>query len=124
MLIVSHVRGWRSLDRLTLEPVEAEYFSRQYWRRLATSTTIGLLGAMVISMHWVRSPLVFTGAILTLMLLVVVTLVLALIDFMSSRRFLQDLVVSQRVRRAELESEVERLRQSQPKSEGNGKETH
>ena len=49
-------------------------------------------------------------------------LAMALVDIVSTRMFLRDMTAAQRIKRAEMEAEIKRLRDEQRTGEENGKQ--
>ena len=57
VLMVSHVRTWRRLQRQQFLDEDRDFFRRQYRRRMQTSAMLGLLAAAVLFGQLVISPL-------------------------------------------------------------------
>jgi hypothetical protein len=121
VLVVWHLRAWHAIDQGRLDEEEVRFFRTQLIRRATTGALLGALGVTIAVVPWVKSPLLFTVFFLFWMFLLFCILVMAVWDMTSNRVFLREIAVKQRVRRAELEAEIERLRDEQRTGEENGK---
>ena len=121
-LLWRHRHFWQTIDLDKLESQEQTYFRRQYRRRVSTSAMIGIVGLAIIAAHWVISPVLVYVYLAGLMLAVCSILLMALLDFWSTRSFLYDMRRRHSRQRAELEAEVHRLRKARETHEGNGHE--
>ncbi len=120
VLVVRHMSFWRSLDQLILEPEEIEFFRQQFRRRMQASVLIGIIGLTISFIDWITSPNLFTVFVFTWLLMIAWIVWLALVEMFRSRSFLRNLAVQQRIKRAQLEAEIEKLKQMQRTGEENG----
>ena len=125
VLMVWHVRLWRTLRDRPLEERELAYRRGQFRRRMQTSAMLGLLGVAIITGQvltpWVGTRM-FAGLYWGGVLLVVGWMaLLALADMLATHQHFNRLRTEYMIERARLQAEVQRIKAAQ--SNGKPKNT-
>jgi hypothetical protein len=110
LLLLWHLRAWRLADNGALSDVDYQFHRRQFFYRLASSGTIGVIGGLMVGDRWIEAPLIklaYWGGIAALVLVMVM---LALRDWLASRLYFEREATNQAVEHAELRAEIERFR--------------
>jgi len=114
VMVVVHLRAWRTADHGGLAEVEREFQSRRFRRRLQTSAMLGVIGLLVLGELWLDRLfkddlprlLYWSGVGLLLLWL----LLLAASDWLASRQHYRGQLDRLQTDRDALRGELERLR--------------
>ena len=114
ILVVGHIRAWRTADHGGLAEVERAFQARRYRRRLQTSAMLGVIGLLMLGELWLDK--VFKDELPRLLywsgvgLLLLWLLLLAASDWLASRQHYRGQLDRLQTDRDVLRSELERLR--------------
>jgi Na+/H+ antiporter NhaC len=116
-------RSWRHRQSEELEPAAIDFFERQYRRRRQVNMILAVIAVAIVLGIWIRIPVVSVLYWAGVVLLVGWIGLLALLDFISSCNFFQDVRADQRATREALSAEIERLKSisAGQSSDGNGR---
>lgn len=110
LLMAWHAKSWREADHGGLSERDAEFFRRQYRRRLQTSGMLGMIGVLILGHQWIPDnttlALYWTGVLG----LLVWTVLLAAGDFAASRLHYGRQMVDQQTEHLLLQREIEKFR--------------
>ncbi len=110
-LVVIHLRAWRKRDHGGLTDEDYLFFRGQFQRRLLTSGLIGVIGLAMLGHFWTLDLRSATILWLGVLSLVGGVLLLALLDWLASRRFVQRHLVEHAQLRQRLLAEAKELRE-------------
>ena len=117
-LLLWHLRSWRHADNGALNDRDYQFYRRQFFLRLAASGTMGVIGGMMLGDVWVRDPhvkLIYWAFIAGLVVLMVL---LAMRDWLSSRLYLEREAATHAAEHAQLRAEIERFRRENEAEDG------
>ncbi len=121
VLLVSHVRAWRTYRQQQLDPEDYDYRRRQFRRRMQTSAMLAILAVALLVgyllMLWIRSSLFATVFWIIVMLVTCWVALLAMVDIWATKHHFSRMRDRCLVEQAKLQAEARRIQAVR----GNGK---
>jgi hypothetical protein len=117
LLLAWHLRSWRTADHGGLTEKHYQFHRRQFGRRVAASGLIGLIGLLMAADSWIVHPIAKLAYWSGIAALVVVTMLLALADWLASRAHLGPMVATHAAERAALQAEIDRYHREREQGE-------
>jgi high-affinity Fe2+/Pb2+ permease len=116
-MAVTHLRSWRRREHGGMADDERAFYGRQFARRLGTSGLVGGIGLLAVISGWTTDVRLIASIWLGALLLLLVMVLMAGVDWLASRRFFLRALQQQALRRNELLAEVRQLREQRARSE-------
>lgn len=116
VLLALHIKKRRALGHRSADAELDVFHRRQLRRRIQVSAMIGLLGIAIAAgmlIPWQRSPLGFAFYWFVVIVCTLWIAVLALADLTHSRSYISHLDREHRIKRAELEAQLQRYKAKQ-----------
>jgi len=118
-LMAWHIREWKRLQSMKIDPREREFRRRQYRRRMQTSAMLGVLGVAIfigqLLMIWVTSRLFLVLYWSSVLVLVLWMALLALADMAATSFYYSQEKNNHIVEHARLQGELRRAREKEAK---------
>ncbi|WP_254511693.1 hypothetical protein [Anatilimnocola floriformis] len=114
LLVVGHIRAWRTADHGGLAEAEREFQARRYRRRLQSSAMVGVIGVLLLGELWLDK--VFQDELPRLLywsgvgLLLLWLMLLAASDWLAWRQHFRRQIDRLQTDRDTIRGELERLR--------------
>lgn len=110
VMLLWHLRAWRTADHGGLGAREADFLRRQFRRRSQASGMIGLIGLLLLGDLWITDPLSALLYWCGVALMVGWTMLLALADWFASRVYYGHLTAASHAEHASIQAEIEKFR--------------